>query len=257
MSEELKPLEPVVPVKRGRGRPPKPPGDTMKAPYKKGRPTRVELRKQEMAKLEKKTTLERRKTFEPLNGRQWAEADALWETGESTLSALGRRFDRDPSLFANSFKLRGIVKNSASKEIAVRVKAEIQNLAVGEASILAARIKETKEEHYKMSSGLAKLTWSEMLRAKTENLPFSAVLNNLKSLDMAMTILKKAREERYSLLGMNDDNYLDVESLPDLVIKELTADQVDMLRNRDKLNIDDVEMEEDESEYDVIEESNG
>ena len=48
-----------------------------------------------------------------------------------------------------------------------------------------------------------------------------------------MSVLKKAREERYAVLGLNREDYVDEEGLPELVISELTEEQVEQLRARD------------------------
>lgn len=189
-----------------------------------------------------------------LTPRQWAEADALWESGEVTLKMLATRFGKDYSTFKNSFDRRGIVKGSAKDRMQAEIKQQIEKEAVGDATILAARIKETKEEVYKMSSGIRKLMWADMLKAKNDNVPFGAILNNLKALDAAISVLKKTQETSYTVLGLDDDNYVDEDALPELVISELTAEQVEMLRGRDTLTTSDVAVEDDPNEFDVVEE---
>jgi AcrR family transcriptional regulator len=168
-----------------------------------------------------------------LTPKQWAEAEALWESGEVTLDDLAARFGKHKSAFSAHFKNKGIEKGKRKEELKAAVKEEVARAAIDDATVLAARIKETKEEHYKMAAGLAKLSWNEILLAKQESRPVATALNNLKALDAAMTVLKKAREERWAVLGLDRDDALDEDGLPDLVISELTADQIEALRNRD------------------------
>jgi hypothetical protein len=180
-----------------------------------------------------------------LTPKQWAEAEALWESGDVTYAQLSARFGKHKSTFVEHFRKKKIVRGAKKAEVAAAVKEEVAKAVVDDATVLAARIKETKEEHYKMAAGLAKLTWNEILAAKRDGLPFATILNNLKSLDSAMSVLKKAREERWAVLGLDKDSGLDEDGLPELVISELTAEQIEALRNRDE---DDVG----ESEVDVV-----
>jgi predicted DNA binding protein len=190
-----------------------------------------------------------------LTPKQWAEAEALWESGEVTLVDLANRFGKHKSAFSAHFKAKGIVRASRKEEHAAAVKEEVKKASIDDATVLAARIKETKEEHYKMASGLAKLSWNEILQAKAAGHAFSTVLNNLKALDSAMTVLKKAREERWAVLGLDKDDGMDEDGLPELVISELTAEQIQALRERDESELDDLPGEGDVEELDdVVEE---
>jgi hypothetical protein len=169
-----------------------------------------------------------------LTPKQWAEAEALWEAGEVTLPDLAARFGKHKSAFSAHFSKYKIVRGAKKAEHAAAVKEHVTKAAIDDATVLAARIKETKEEHYKMASGLAKLTWNEILQAKAEGRQFSTALNNLKALDSAMSVLKKAREERWAVLGLDTDTGLDEDGLPELIISELTAEQIEALRARDE-----------------------
>lgn len=167
-----------------------------------------------------------------LSAREWAQATALWESGEVTLSDLATKFDRHEQSFIAYFKLRGIKKGSNRAKTMAKVEAAVEKQALSDAEIIAGRIRETKEEHYKMASGLAKLTWGEILKAKQDGVPVGTAINNLKALDTAMAVLKKAREERYAVLGLDRPDAIDENDVPELVISELTADQIEALRAR-------------------------
>ena len=174
------------------------------------------------------------KTPTRMTPRQWAEAEALWEAGEVTLDDLATRFDKNRSAFVRYFKKHGIVKGSRAAARKEEVKEAVAAAGIDEATVLANRIRETKEDHYKMSSALAKLVWAEVLTAKKDEKPFSAIKDNLKALDNAMNVLMKARMERFAILGLDKDDYVDEDGLPELVISELTAAQIEELRNRDE-----------------------
>lgn len=175
-----------------------------------------------------------------LTPKQWAEAEALWESGEVTLSDLVAKFHIHKTSFQKRFAERGIKKGAKKEEHARRVAEEVTKAAIDDATVLAARIRETKEEHYKMAASLAKLTWAEILAAKQNGSPMAVALNNLKALDAAMAVLKKAREERYAVLGLDREDFVDEDGLPELVISELTASQIDALRAKDHTEFDDL-----------------
>lgn len=170
--------------------------------------------------------------------KQWAEAEALWESGEVTLEDLVNKFGKSLSTFKRHFDKMGVVKGSKKEALKKRVAEEVVKAAIDDATITAARIRETKEEHYKMATGLAKLTWGEILKTKQDGAPVAVATNNLKALDLAMSVLKKAREERWAVLGLDRVDAVDGNELPELVISELTADQIQELRDRDNLEMD-------------------
>lgn len=176
-----------------------------------------------------------------LTAKQWAEAEALWAAGNITLDGLAAKFKVDRSTFNRHFVKKGIVKGSKQDEQAKAIAAKVAADSVAEATLVAARIRETKEEHYKMSSALAKLTWNEILKTKQDGTPVSTALNNLKALDSAMNVLKKAREERWAVLGLDRPDAVDPDELPELIVSELTAEQIKQLRDREFNELDAIE----------------
>lgn len=202
-------------------------------------------------------------SYKRMTPKQWAEADALWASGEVTLAQLRKRFGKSNKSFTDRFEKLGIKKGEGAKAHAEKVKEEVTKASVEDATIMAARIKETKEEHYKMASGLAKLTWAEILRTKQDGVPIGTALTNLKALDSAMTVLKKAREERYAVLGLDRADAVDENEVPELVISELTAEQITALQERsfseldelDTMQVIDATTGEEEEIIEVVEES--
>lgn len=182
---------------------------------------------------EEKTATAVKPSRKRLSPKQWAEAEALWEAGDITLADLARKFGISPNSIHLHMKRAGIEKGAKAAKHKAKVAEEVTKAATEDATILAARIRETKEEHYKMATGIAKLTWAEVLTAKQNNVPMATIANNVKALDNAMTVLAKARIERFAVLGLDKDHDDDDDGLPELLISELTADQIEDLRNRD------------------------
>ena len=181
-------------------------------------------------KPEPKAPKEPAKKYERLTPKQWAELEALYASGELNLGQLARKAGKAFKTVKDHMVKHGI-KHGSAVEHKKAIAQAVTNASIEDATVLASRIRETKEEHYKMASGLAKLTWAEILKTKQDGNPLSMALGNLKSLDAAMTILKKAREERYAVLGLDGD-FVDENEVPELVISELTADQVMALQQK-------------------------
>lgn len=97
---------------------------------------------------------------------------------------------------------------------------------VNDATVLANRIRETKEEHYKMSAGIAKLVWFTISKARQEGKSVASVGYDLKALKVAAETLRITREDRYAVLGISEDDDAEDKPLPDLVVQELTAEDI-------------------------------
>ena len=173
-----------------------------------------------------------------LTPKQWAEAEALWESGNVTLDDLVKKFGRARSTFERHFSKHKVTRGAKAAATKKRVEEVIVKAAVDDAMILAARVRETKEDHYKMSSGIGKLIWREILNAEKAGAPLATALNNIKALKEAATGLKAVREERWAVLGLDRPDAVDPDELPELVISELTADQVQELRDRDHTELE-------------------
>lgn len=192
-----------------------------------------------------------------LTHRQWAEAEAIWASGLMGRRALAEKFGVSETSISKHMTAAGIKRGERAHEHREKVQKELEKAQATEAAIAAERIREATEEHYKMVSGLGKLTWQEVLTAKQEGRPVATALPNLKALETAIGNIKKVREEKWALLGLDKEKEIDDEDLPELVISELTADQVTNLRNQDfgdfeELTVD--EVSEDDSD-DIAEEN--
>lgn len=174
-----------------------------------------------------------KKTKKRLTPKQWAEAEALWAAGEMTKDGLAAKFGVSSHAVFLHMQKKGIKKGEKAEEHKRKVAEAVTSAAIDDATITAARIRETKEEHYKMSAALAKMSFNEILEAKRNGSPVAVAMNNLKAFDAAMNVLSKARQERWAVLGLDRADSIDEDGLPELLISELTAEQIQELRERD------------------------
>lgn len=193
--------------------------------------------------------------------KEWAEAEMLWETGNITLKELAERFGRVEETFSRYFARKGIKKGSKQAQHSEKVKEEVSKNIVDDAVVLATRIRETKEEHYKLSSSLVKLAFNEIRQAKADGQPYESKLNNLRALNTCMGIVKQGREERWAVLGLNDPDSINEAELPELLISEMTAAQIEEMQMRQVQSsdsfldeIDNVIDDDEEEDNDVVEE---
>lgn len=192
--------------------------------------------------------------------KQWAEMEAIWEAGVMTRKTISDKYKVSERTIQKHMKNKSVNRGAKAAEHREKVEEEIKKAQITDATILAGRIRETKEEHYKMVSGLAKLTWQEILTAKTKQAPMATAMNNLKALDAAISNLAKIRVEKWAILGLDKDTFIDEDGLPELTITELTADEVMALRNREMTEFDNIpanaiqdgEIEDEENE--IVEE---
>lgn len=161
------------------------------------------------------------------------EVEALWESGNYTLLQLAKRFNISTYTLQKHFK-REDVKRGVSKEKA-------REVALKQAAIMAEkeakrkadehlkRVEETKSEHYSLSRIITKLAAHELTKAANGSAQLGTLGPNFKALDLAISALKKAREERWVVLGLDQDAQQG-QSQTELVISELTPEQVEQMR---------------------------
>jgi hypothetical protein len=169
----------------------------------------------------------RRKGSKALTPAEKAEAVALWRSGNVTLADLEKKFKRRPETFSRLFKAMDVKKGEAAAEVQEKIAQKVEARMLNDAEETASRIAKAKDEHYRMSSGIAKLAWSEIAKAKAENRPLSTALETMKTLQLAASTISKSREEVWKILQIDKFDEDDEDgSLPELVIRELTTDEV-------------------------------
>lgn len=184
------------------------------------------------------TPAAKKKAYRHLTKKQWAEAEALWESGAVTYEDLAKKYGSSVSTFERHFRKHAIVKGAKADLIKRDIEKQITENAITDAALTAARVRETKETHYKMASGIAQLAFNEILQAKKDGKPVAVAMNNLKALNQAMDVLKKSREEKWIILRQDRPDAVDPDELPELVIGELTPEQIQEMRDRDTTELD-------------------
>jgi len=181
-----------------------------------------------------------------LTKAQWAEIKELYELGQATASELAARFDVSVQALSQYFKRHGIKAGSRAHEVAKKVAASVTEASAEGASEFVTerrkRIEETKTEHYKMQSTLDKMIFNLAIKAAKEGVPVSTYLEDVKTYRQMKAALAIGRHERYVVLDAEGE--IDQKELPELVIRELTDNEVVEIRNRTEDDDFAVELEE-------------
>jgi transposase-like protein len=178
-----------------------------------------------------------------LTTSQKAEAVALWRTGSVTLGDLSKRFGKRPETFSALFKRMGVKKGSAAEEHTARVAAAVETKILTDVEEHARRVAQAKEDHYKMSNGLAKLVWAEIVRARQAELKIEGLKETMQTLRLAAEVISNSRKELWTVLKIEDaDKNKELEDLPELQVRELTDNEIGQLQKQgdvDELGGDD------------------
>jgi hypothetical protein len=170
-----------------------------------------------------------------LTEAQWVEVVDLWERGEVRLDDLSARFGISAPALSKGLKRRGAVKGKRAGETAKAVSEALKDAAVEEAlsgaELRAKRIAETRDQSYTWVEGIQKMTMQVLVEAKRDHKPFSVVAGDLKALRTAMNTIAMGRQERWAILDM--ENEVDDQTLPELVIRDLTENEIEALRQQD------------------------
>jgi hypothetical protein len=169
----------------------------------------------------------RRKGSKALTPGEKATAAALWRAGDTTLAQLAKKFGKRQETFSRLFKDMGIKKGEAAAEHQEKIAQRVETKLLNDAEETVSKIAKAKDEHYRMSSGIAKLAWSEIAKARQENKPLASLKETMQTLQLAASTISKSREEVWKVLGIDKFDEKDQDSeLPELVIRELTVDEV-------------------------------
>lgn len=162
--------------------------------------------------------------------KEKAEAVALWQSGEVTIVDLAKKYGRDAATINKVLSEAKAVKGAVASKVVEAATKKVAESIVADADVLAKRIRETKEEHYMLSRGIVMAVAKE-IREHSSGKDMANRAPTLKAYESAMKVLKMAREERFAVLGILDGESSNGEEIPDLIVQELSADDVAVLRS--------------------------
>jgi AraC-like DNA-binding protein len=161
-----------------------------------------------------------------LTAAETAEAIALWKSGTVTIADLSKRFKKSRNTFMRIFEKEGVKKGETASETKKKVADEIEKATVDDAAEMAKRIRDTKENTYKMAQLIERSMAAEIVEARTSKTPMGLREKNIKVWKDIAATLEITRAIRYEVLGLNDKDANKLTEIPDLEIRELTVEQI-------------------------------
>lgn len=166
-----------------------------------------------------------------LTPAEWVQIKVSWELGTATLESLSEKWSLSPSTLSKKLTEMGAVKGRRAKYLSNAIENSLVNKQSKFVEEMAEKVDNTKRTYFEWTNLLAKLAMAEIAEAKREKRKLDTVLNSLRALDTATSIIAKSRQECFSILGI-DKGDLDKDSLPELLVSEMTAEEVEVIKER-------------------------
>lgn len=204
--------------------------------------------------MTEETEIDDIKTGKTLSPAEWAEIVEIVELGSfKSYEEIARKYGITAAGISKGLHKRGVTKGSRAHEVAARVRSTV--LKEAEESTLSAlelrrmRIEETRRQNYDWQKMISAQIMGRLVSAQKEGRPFGSEAANIKALRWASAALATARQERFAVLDA--ENEIDTNELPELRIRDLSEEEIAVLRTTDG---DDGEMELSPEIEDVVSE---
>ena len=158
----------------------------------------------------------------PMRHSEWISLKNLWERGDHTLKELGEMYDRQPSYLSQKFKREGVERGARKDEVERKAQKELEKDMSKNVGLKIKRANETKEENYEWSKKIQQLTIQTIANQVHKKQPLGDIKNDLLSLKVGMEIIGKGHDIRNVVLGLDKQDIVDEEQLPEFGVFEMT-----------------------------------
>lgn len=165
-----------------------------------------------------------------LDKATWAEIEALWEAGDTTLQELEERYDVSRRALQTHFSKRNLEKGSKATELAAAVKAQVLSESLANQDDTVQRAKAARESAYNNAVLLENLITTQLAIVQKDPSLAPKLGSILKGLSLAAGALERVQDMKSKALGL--DKHVDSDDLPILVIQDLTEEELQALRER-------------------------
>lgn len=169
---------------------------------------------------------EKKKVLSPM---EWVELETMWGSGEYTLTDLADKSGLRAETLSRRFKAKGVAKGSLGMSDVV--KTAIQDAAIDKNKLRLDKIEKRREFYDTTAVFLAQMTRKTVTDCVRDKKDLAFVEGDLKSLQRASNALSKCYEVSSKALGM-DREEIENDELPQLLIGELTIEQVKAIRQQ-------------------------
>lgn len=201
-----------------------------------------------MSEMVKCSMIEETPVKKRMTSAMWAEATAMWSSGEYTQSELSKKFGVSIETLSRRFKKDKVKKGEDS--VATLIKRTVVDNAATRAKERAERAENRRNEFDGYANAIAKLVIKTVAKCSKEERPFATIEGDIKALQRAADAINKSfatvsKALQLDLVEGEEDD------IPKLVVGQLTPEQVEQYRAIQHEE-DDVEDEDVESLADDI-----
>lgn len=177
-------------------------------------------------------TISTKRRYVRLTDEEWAEVRSLWATGGVDLSSLSERYGVTPRAIQAHCAKHGVVRGSASAARAKAAEERILATAMPEnGDDLAVKIRNAKAAALDDADAIRTLVRTQ-LQALAEPAAGLSAVAALRAIDIGASALERARRSRFAALGLDKGDPLVNVELPELIIRELTTEEVTAIRDQ-------------------------
>ena len=155
---------------------------------------------------------------------EWAEARALWESGEITLEELGVRFAITERALQVHFRKHATLKGSKAKEVAAAVQQAVFADIFEDPAVARAKGREARAAAYENASKIEGLIMAQVTEAQKDPSNAYRASSALRMLALATQALERAHSMKWASLGL--DTLEDAQELPELPIIDYSEEQL-------------------------------
>lgn len=177
------------------------------------------------------------KTGKRLTPTEWAQIEEMWASGDFTLVDLASTFGANASYLSQALSKRGIEKGSKAEIYAEAAKEETAKDMISDAAKNIKRIKDSKDEHYKYASAIAKLIFSVIAKQVSDKKPLADIKDDIATLKLAMSGIQLARADRWAITGLDREPDAGDE-IPVLPIEEFSEKDLKEIERLGDPNLD-------------------
>lgn len=188
-----------------------------------------------------------KRRYVKLTEAEWAEAEAAWASGSTSLPELAHRFGATERALQAHFAKRGLEKGQAAKALAAQVVARVQKAQEADADTLTERALTIRETTYDNAAKIERMIVERLDAAAADPDQTYAAAAAVKMLTNAAAALERLHALKRNALGITDED-MKTDEVPVLVIRNLSDAEVASIRQRQD--------DEDAFENDVSDDNN-
>ena len=173
-----------------------------------------------------------KRKYKRLAAAEWAEARALWETGEATLEELSLRFGITERALQVHFRKHATLKGSKAKEVAAAVQQAVFADIFEDSAVARAKGREARAAAYGNATQIEGLIMAQVSEAQKDPANAYRASSALRMLALAMQALERAHSMKWASLGL--DQLEDAQELPVLPIIDYSEEQIEEIRRKQR-----------------------